>query len=661
MNELKRVCSKKNIVLMAIVAVLNLSLFYLSCDDNLSITLQGEELESYIASYPDFIKYTYEQSRLQLILGEKDGFTEASIIKTAEDYGRLENITLTLSDNRGINLLSDHFLSDIFLGAVVFIAVFSLSDVRRKGLLPVVRSTFRGRTPLFLKGVLTVFAAAIGGAVLIYGGNFLVIILRYGVPDMQMQIQSVPEFKLCPFDIKSGEYLLLMYLIKTFGIASAGAAFYALSYAGTGLTYAASSVFAAFELAASRIPAVSEYNFFGIFNIFSLIRSKELFSRYCNINILGRPVTAVRVSLFFGGVLLVLSLAAGIFFNEIVYADGLFGEENFFERIKRYAEKHGRCRSLFSWEIYKLVFKQKGGIIVLLMFGAMLFQSAQYDYFYPIDPYEFEWYAKYEGDITEKTLTDMTKEKDRLENFIDRLNNSLEKLLAQESYDPRELGRILSYLEEATAQLNELTPLLDNVKSAMEYTARTGNTLMLIKPYAYELLFVRDEKTVSRAALIILAGIIFAVSGTYSADGREDIRAITRATLKGRIRLDICKIFSVMILCALLCLSVHSVQLIKINGALGFEFPDAPVQSLEFMRDFEPYISISSYIFLMMCARTAAAFGAAGVILIIGRAAADRSKTIGISAFVSALSVFCGLGFGSDIINILFLLGVRKL
>lgn len=662
MNELMRVYSRKNIILMIVIAILNISLFYLSCDDNLAVTMSGGELEQYISSYPDFIEYTAEQSKLQLILEEENGFASANVKKTAADYGRLSEIKLTAGDNRGIIIFSDNFLSDILFAAYVFITLFALSDARKKGLFPVIRCTPRGRSALFLKDVCVIVFAALSGAALIYGGNFLTVVFRYGMPDLNMQIQSIPDFMLCPFDITAGEYIILMCLIKMLGTAASAIAFYALSTAAGAITsYALTAIFISVQAIASRIPSVSEYNFFKIFNLFSLVLSKKLFSEYCNINIFGRPVSAVWVSLSFGVLLILAAVVSGIVFTEIVYPDSLSGAENFFERIKKFFGKHSPCLSVFLWEVYKLTVRQHGGIIVILMFSAMLLRSFQYEYFYPINTYEFEWYARYEGEITPKTSEDMTKEKKRLENFIAMLNESIEKLTSQENYNPNDLGKLLYYLEEAEGQLSALLPILENVNDALDYTSRTGNNLMLIKPYAYDLLFRRDTKITAGAALIILAGIVFSVSGAYSADGKEDIRGITRTTLKGRGALGACKLISVMLLCAVLCVSVHIIQILRINGALGYDFLNAPIQSLDFMRSFGPYISILSYIILMITVRTAAALAAAGIVMLIGRIYADRSKTIGISAFIFALSVFAGQFTNLDQINIIYWLGVRIL
>ena len=66
-----------------------------------------------------------------------------------------------------------------------------------------------------------------------------------------------------------------------------------------------------------------------------------------------------------------------------------------------------------------------------------------------------------------------------------------------------------------------------------------------------------------------------------------------------------------------------------------------------------------SYIVLMITVRTTAAF-AAGIVMLIGRIYADRSKTIGISAFIFALSVFAGQFTELDPISINWL-GVRIL
>ena len=63
----------------------------------------------------------------------------------------------------------------------------------------------------------------------------------------------------------------------------------------------------------------------------------------------------------------------------------------------------------------------------------------------------------------------------------------------------------------------------------------------------------------------------------------------------------------------------------------------------------------------MITVRTTAAFAAAGIVMLIGRIYADRSKTIGISAFIFALSVFAGQFTEFDPISIMYWLGVRIL
>lgn len=205
-------------------------------------------------------------------------------------------------------------------------------------------------------------------------------------------------------------------------------------------------------------------------------------------------------------------------------------------------------------EGYKLLIKRGGIVILAAVFCAAFYQAVSYEYFYPVNPYEFEWYEKYKGEITAENMEKCNKEQKRLEDTVERLQKRIDEMLAKGDYDPNSLGNMMSMLEETEKRLNGLLPVAENIRSGVSYTERTGNAVMLIKPYSYELLFTRDSKTVRRAALYILIGIIAAVSGIYSYERQCGMTGTIRSAYRGRLGVTVHKTVWAVLICALLLL-----------------------------------------------------------------------------------------------------------
>ena len=665
MNELKRIYSRKVSLLFVMLVLLNLILFMFSCDENKDITPSGDELNEYISSYGGFIENIIGNGESLSLLNIYDkGFGSRNIAKTAEDYGRLADIVPVYGDNRSVVIFSDYHLTDVFLAAFLMIISIKLLDERRNGLSGLVRSTAGGRARLYFSRIATLIFSAVSGAVCLYGGNLLGLRIALGDIGLDRPVQSVPEFKLCPYRITIGEYFAASIVIKAAACLTVAAAFFMLaSLLGTAGAYLFGGAAAAAELLAYiLIPPVSGFNLLKFVNIFAAVRADDYFRTYFNLNICGKPVYTLSASAAACVGIFLLCFIAGIFIHGKMYVSREHFTERLLLKIRRFIERHAACRSLFGWEGYKLLVRQCGGLIIAAVFAAALSQAMKYSYFYPIDPYSLEWYSKYKGDISREMLTSMEEDKAKLEWSIELFEGQIEKLLAQEKYDFEAYNKLVEILDKTQRKLDALLPIMDNVRDGTEYTARTGRTVKLIKPYSYDMLIKRDLKTVRRSSIFILIGIIAAVSGVYAFERQNHVELLLRSAYKGRRTINAFKLVWVVAVCVFLALSIHSIQLYIIYSDMGLNDLDAPVQSLFFMRGFEPYISIRQYLFILFGVRTAVSCAVGLACAGISRMSSDTSSALGISAFAAAvLSIAPALIGMAESSGLIYLLGGEQI
>ncbi len=639
MNELKRVYGRKTMLLSVILVLLNFTLFMLSCDSGSSITAQGDELREYISAYARSIEKTIEQSKnIAMLSIYNEGFGSKNIAKTAEDFSSLSDITLTYGDNRGISVFSDYRMTDIIFAGFMIIISSALLAERRNGLAMLIRSTAGGRVKLYFSRIFVLVVSSAAGAALLYGGNILGAYLAFGDMGLSRAIQSLPEFSGCVYRLSAGGYLLCCVGVKALAVLAVSALFFTLiSLLGAEGAYLSGGAFAAAELLFyALIPEASYFNVLKFVNIISAVTADGYFRIYRNLNIFGRPVPILTAGVFFCIICFLICFASGILIHGKMYPKTEHIAERIILDLRKFLEKRSVCRTLFGWEGHKLLICRHGGIILICAFLAAYSQAVKYDYFYPINTYELEWYAKYRGEMTVEMLNDMETRKARLERSIDLFQTGLEKLLSEEPVDRNTYGKTQAFLDEAQAKYDSLAPIAENVRGGVEYTQKTGRRLMLIKPYSYDLMFRRDEKTVRRNSSFVLIGIICAASGVYSFERQNRMDGALRSAYRGRAALNACKIIWVVIICTVLCTAVHSVQLIRIDSQMGLNDPDAPLQSLEFMRDEPAYMTIMQYIILIFAVRAVAACLVGLICTLISRLSSDNAMSMGICAFAAA-------------------------
>lgn len=662
MNELKRMYSRKMFII-ALLVFLNTGIFLITAggDSVRNITLTGEELSAYIASYPDFIERTQKSAEtlLALPMYKNDRFAAESIAKTAADYRRLSGTVLTAGDNRGIVFLLGYHLTDLIIAAFLTAAAIGFHAERRKGLVSMVRSTplGRGRLCLLRIGLLTLSAGAAG--LLLYGSDLIAAYAHFSSQGLSRALQSLPEFMECPYNVTIGEFLAVCALVKTAAALAAALLIYLLtSLFSTASAYAIAGAAGAAELLLyTLLPAVSGLRGLKYVNIFAAFDIQEIFrvSRY--INIAGNAVPAARCLVWVLIMTLFLLSAALLLIQSRAYPVNKSFPGNMGEIIGKIRDIFPSHRTIAGWEARKLLINCRGIILITAAFLLTLSAANKYGYSYPIDTYEAEWYEKFHGTVTEETVNEIAKNHERLEWNIERTKKQIASCMESENPNYELLGRLQMQLEEYEHRLTALIPVEENANGCLEYTLSTGRELMLIKPYSYDLLLKKDMGTVRRASLYALIGIIAAVSGVYAYDRQNGMSHIITAAYRGRAATHAGKLLSLCGICLITSAALHLIQLYQIHILLEYNDLAAPIQSLEFMRDFPVYMTVSEYLLLLFAVRGAAGCIAGLICAAVSRVSLDTGTAMGISAFLLAVPSLISQVMGSGFPDMVSLMG----
>lgn len=663
MKEFLRVFNKRTFLLLAILCFLNTGILMLCADPDKSITLTGEELDFYLQDYPKFLERTISNSKTMSLLSVyQSGFASDRIEKVSEHYRTLEGLSVAKADNRGLVLFIQYRLTDIFLLAFLFLIVMSFFAERKKGLVYIVRSTENGRGVLFLQRLVILICAAVFSGLLLYTSAFAGIHFTFGMNGLERNIQSLPEFMKCPYSITIGEYLLVSCLLKLAGSLLAAVLLYVIlgifsalaGYVLAGILLLAEILFALF------IEPISAFNHLLYLNLLTIIQADHYFTDCIYLNIFGKAVSALMICQILLISLLVTLAVTGFIVHGRLYVNTKRGLERFLERIHGFFERHALQRTLTGWEIYKLYIKQGAFLLFSALLVLQIHLTFRYRYYYPVNAMERLYYIEFEGVITEELLEKVEYKMHMLQESEASLRQTLDKLWNSIPFNDYIYNQTMDYLNNNLAMQIGLQPILENIRNGMEYTVRTGKPIYLVQPYTYDLLINRDYQVRQRASFLELIIILGSLAGIYAYDCRNHMEQIIHTSYRGRQMNRIRKPLIGISLCVFTAIALHGVQIVHIGRSMGFNNPDAPIQSLTFMRTFPLYLSIRGYLLVLFLLRIlwATVFGA--IIMFLSRLCRDSFTALGLGAFLFMLLFsLSGLLPELDFLNPLYLLGAN--
>lgn len=616
---------------MTLLMMLLCSIFFgYECNSTKSITLSGEELQNYIAGYPDFLQSVQENTEnvgMLATLSDNSTFLKDNIAKTLSDYGQLKNIRLVAGENKGIVIYSNFVFGDGIIVAMVLAVLLMFAQEKSKGLSYLVRCTKDGRSRLSLQRSAIIVITSIVASLLVMSTCILTSLFTCGYTDLSRPLQSIPEFSMCAYPISIAEYLLLTAFIKALATALLGLLVqFLLVWLDSIPALLITVTIALVEfMLYTLILGSDRLAGWKLANMMALLRTEIFFKNYFNINVFGAAVSFLPFS---AGIIIVLTLCIMIASASCsAKCHGLNLSMRFIDNAKEWLSKHTPNPPLLFWELKKVFLNQKGIIILLAVIYFAASSCLEYDYYYYVDPHREYLYSKYAGVITQEKLTEMKEEYEthseellsKSREVVYLIENNLEPernlLLQQECFSHR---MILIALEQ----------ILVEAEGALDYSVRTGTKTQLVKPDAYEMLLVTDQATTNKNSMFILLGLIGIFSGLVACEKESNMTVGLRSLMKGRNRLLCTKLAIIVLTAPVLVLSVFAAQFYQIADAVGFHNLEAAAQSIELLRDVPFSISIGGYLLLVYAIRVFSAMLAGSLIMLISKLSPNRISAI---------------------------------
>jgi len=606
MVEFLRVYNKKTIMLFSLLLVASISIFIFGANPNKEITLTGDELEQYINGYPYFLEKTVKQGKLrsQLKLYE-EGYAQEVTAKSLSRFEALIGTEPEVSENRGMVLFFQSHIPELLALFFIFHVVDSFFEERKKGLVHMVRSTGKGRTVICLYRMGILLFTAFVSVFLLMGINLLGAALTFGTGDMFRPIQSLPEYQKCPYGFSVAGFILILVLLKAMGVFLFGLILYVLrGLVSDFLFYFLMGGLIISELLSGILIApVSSLNTFKYINLYSLIKTDDFFNGSVYLNIFEHAVGALNVLLTVTVVLSVLLFTAGLIIYGKKYAARNKGGERIGGFVRRIKEKSAVQRTLFGWETYKVFIKQGALIFIIICLGLHIQQSSKYGYYYGVNANERTNYKKYNGEIDDDKMERAEKYMANLKNSEKNYMKKMEEMETAGKYGTDNYKKYKEALAHNRADQTAFEPVLQDLRSANEYRLRTGNSVSLVEPYAYDILLNRDTQTKDRGAFLSIITIITALAGVFAYEKHTNMDPMIMAAYRGRKDKLIVKP-SLIIIVSFVCPIVFSfVQIYLIDKGMPFPDLDKPVQGLRYLNDFGMYISIRTFIAFILIVR----------------------------------------------------------
>ena len=648
MNEFRRILFSRRTLLFLFVGILLGTIFFLyDCNSNKVITSTGEELSEYIDSYPDFLASVRNNAdHYKTIAALQSNFSVKNILQTAKDYEKLSGVQPQVGENKGFVLLSGYITGDIVILVVTLLIATFFSEERKKGLTPLIRSTKNGRKLLAFQRCIIIIITALVSSFFMHLASFVVAQFSCGDMEVFRPIQSVPEFYLCPYAITILDYLVYSVLIKAYVASICGLCLYlissvmesVISFGLCGIGLLAEYLLYSLILPTSNLAGLK------FCNIVALLRTDIFFNKYCNLNVFGNAVHFLTCALIITTILFIV-----IFIFCVLFTSGKLTEWNFgnqlVQKISKWISKKAPTLPLPLWETKKVFINQKGAIILAVVLYVAISSAFQYRYLLPrYNKYEEKYYTQYAGDITPEVQEAMTEEYTRIqEEYDDLWAQVISTALPMEQMDV--LYDILDKLEDT---LRALELIMEQVQSGLDYTAKTGITVQLIKPKLYQLLLLDDAATTDKNALYIMIAMVGIFAGICANETRYNMHSILKSSLKGRGKLTATKLSLIAVTSILLTLTIYAPQVLLI-GKEGYHDLDAMAQSLSFLQ-FVPFpVTILGYLILMFVVRIVATFIVGIIVMLISNYSRNAITTICIS---TSLIIVPAVLSGTDVLPI---------
>lgn len=586
----------------------------------------------YIDSYPSFLE-SIQQKADELedisLFADIEGFGSKNVIKTANAYAKLNGIELDYDFSAALYMGSNTTLVDMMILFVVILIGWQVfCKEREKGLFLMLRTAKEGRLSLILAKIIAFFIAVSATALVMYGSQFVLGFIFYGVGNLNAALQSLSEYRNCALKVTIGEYVILFLALKALAAAVLGSIAMLFMVRLKAFVPAVCVYFALLtaEYALySIVDTLSAWNWLRYVNLFAILDADETFTVYRNLNLFSNPVWTESAKLLLCvSLVIVSSVISALSFCAESLGAGIRSKK----RVRGFELfKLGRHASLFTHEGFKL-YVLSGMIIfaLLAVFVSCKMSEGIVEYTGIAKIQSYRYYIELLEGVYTDEKEEFIKNENELMQMIDeeaRLKQEqLEKgELSQEDYDSWYQKR-----QQIITMRSEGFSLILEQQQCIQQSMQKGKAGFADR-YQLEYLFQDDDNQVIFTC-VLLTAIIIGVSGLFGIENRNGMEPLLNSTLSGRRRVWSSKLMQAVIGMTIIFLVIYIPYYTKIWMDMSRVDADLLLNCVPDYRSFEPSLSIRQSFAIMVILKYITAIAA----VLITAAAARLIKNQALSS-----------------------------
>ncbi len=589
------------------------------------------------------------------IFNDPDSFSGRNILKTADEFEKLQGVELTLGTDGAVDSFMSFRLTDYFLLLVLLLVALSFLEERKAGLWSVVHAAPNGRFKLAIRRTLILFGASVAGVLLLYGTDLALGFSLYGgFGDLDRAVQSVETLGRLPMLTTVGGFLVRFFLLRIAAAFLVSLLLWLMLTAINNVKY--TIIVAAGALAVEYslytfLPVQSAFNILKYFNLFTYISLSDLYTNYLNIDIFSYPLGIRSISQLALIPLCLLLTAICVYVHchkKPAAGRDLLGRVAY--KLNSVTDKFLRRLHLMGMELHKTLWIQKGIVIVVLLIYVVF--GLSYTVSIPVmssaEQAARQYTTQFAGEITDGTFARMDAEQKLLDNDLAAYED------AKAAYDAGlfEYPELDKYAREAAAAQTKsegLSKVRSRAEELRDKGAAEGFTPWLIDETPFESVYgSRAQSNQQQAALVAVLALTLLLAGSMVYERQSGMTYLLKSTARGRGALILRKLLLAAGMTTLVWTVVYGMEVYALLSSFDIPAWSASAKNLSMLTAFPLNCSITGALVLLYVFRWLMLFcGAVIVLLISSRMKRMEVAYIAASAVTlipSVLYVYMGIG-----------------
>lgn len=378
------------------------------------------EYERYIRDYPDKVNRVVENADSLsgfAVFSQEDSFAVSNIEKTVEDYGRVKGVRPVQLDNEGLASLFSFEAVHLCVFVFGFWLVLMFVAEKKNSMEILLHTCRNGRVRMFVTRFLVLLAGMAAVSFLLYLQMFGMTAWKSGIPPLSVPIQSLSMMGEVTLPCSIWQFMLAVFLVQVAGSVLAVMALWLVLFwirnIGIGIC-AGIVLFGAEYVVYSGVGIQSNLCLLRYMNVFFSANLSELWERYLNVRVGESAISSAAAYCFFWIVSMTVVSVLLFLISAKRYPVGTKGVFTvLFEKAVMWVRKKMAGLPIFVWELYKVLWCQKGVIIAFLFVCLMWWTVDDAPmYFEPEQEYLNYFYELNSGPLTDEKLELMRNDGD---------------------------------------------------------------------------------------------------------------------------------------------------------------------------------------------------------------------------------------------------------